>query len=149
MRIPEYVISDLKDLNKNHLMAVGFAFTGFTVAYGVNRACRWFFQMQATDAKKMRTQFVELIAVGLGFQACFFLENTFNISKEYSSCTVNLRVLVLHIAAFALASIRDPKKIVRAGIGLSAASVCLGPIYMGAIGTLFGSFGAELKEYLR
>jgi len=144
MRIPEYVISDLKGLGKNHLIAVGFAFTGFTVAYSVNKACRWFFQVQ-DDAKKMRSELVGLIAAGLGFQASSFLGNIVNIRNDL--CTVSPRILVFHIAAFANASLRDPRKIVRAGIVLSAASVCLPPIFMGAAGAFLGGLGVKWEDF--
>lgn len=138
MRIPEYIISDLKDLGINHLMALGFGLTGFSVAYGVNKTCQWFFQLRDADQKEtMRSRFVEILAMGLGLEACFFLAHK---DRMGNSSAVNPRVLVAHIAAFALASFTDPKKIVRAGIGLSAASVCLNPIYMGAAGTCFGGW---------
>lgn len=144
MRIPEYVISDLKGLGKNHLIAVGFALTGFTVAYSVNKACRWFFQMQ-DDAKKMRSEFVGLIVAGLGLQASVFLGNIVNIRNDH--CTVNPRILVFHIAAFAIASLGDSRKIVRAGIALSAASVCLPPMFMGAAGACLGGLSAKWEDF--
>ena len=147
MRIPEYIVSDLKDLGRNHLMALGFGLAGFTVAFCVNKACRWFFQIPASEVATKRSVFIELIATGLGLQACFSLVNRVAIFRN-DSYTVNHRILILHVAAFALASLYDPRKIVCAGIGLSVASICLTPVSMGAVGAVFGIVGTELKEYL-
>lgn len=149
MRIPEYIISDLKDLSRNHLMALSFGLTGFTVAYSVSKACQWFFQSkdEDPDGTTIRSKVFELMAAGLGLQACFSLAKH-TIGDPDSSCPVNPRIFVLHITAFALASLRDPKKIIRAGICLSAATILISPSFSGVVGAFFGSLGDELKDYL-
>jgi hypothetical protein len=148
MRIPEYFISDLKDLGKNHLAALGFGLTGYLVAYSVNKACRWFFQSQDrdSDAAAIRKGVFELMAAGLGLQACLSLGKR-TLGDPESICVVNPRIFVLHIAAFALASLRDPKKIIRAGVCLSAATILISPSFIGVVGATFGSFGDELNRH--
>lgn len=150
MRITENLVPDLKDLGKNQLIGLGFALTGYVVAYSVTRAGAWFFKNQGNAARTSSEQKInrtreiyQLFAAFLGVEVCILLAN-----KSYlRSPAPHPRVLDLHVVAFALASFGDQTKRIRAAIGLSAASVLLPPAYLGAIGAAFGGHGDDLQLF--
>ena len=150
MHITENLVPDLKDLGKNQLIGLGFAVTGYVVAYSVTKAFAWFFNRgnaaQTASERKInqkRVMTYQLIAAFLGVEVCILLAN-----KSYlRSPATHPRVLDLHVVAFALASFGDQTKMIRAAIGLSAASVLLRPAYLGAIGAALGGHGDDIQLF--
>jgi hypothetical protein len=152
MHITESLVSDLKALGKNHLIALGLACAGFTVAFSVNKACRWFFdsphRIPRFDRKQDEVRFIiiTMITFGTSAQVNMVLANKY-LSNQNPSYDGNLRMLALYITAFALASLRDKRRVIRAAISLSAATAFLHPLFISIPFSGIGALGVSPKHY--
>jgi hypothetical protein len=152
MHITENLVSDLKALGKNHLIALGLACAGFTVAFSVNKACRWFFNSQPSlshrgwKQEEVRFIIITMITFGTSAQVNMVLANKY-LSNQNPSYDGNLRMLALYICAFALASLRDERRVIRAAIVLSAATAFLHPLFISIPFSGIGALGVSPKDY--
>lgn len=151
MRITDGLVSDFKDLGKNHLIALGFAAAGFTVAYSVNKACLWFFAEKDKNVSKEDKQKESLnklvfamIAFGVAAQTNSFVRS---IASDFhiKSHPLSQRILALYVTAFVLASLRDQKKVCM-GIVLSAAIAYIDPRITSDGAACFGSLLEEILD---
>jgi predicted acyltransferase len=152
MHITENLISDLKVLGKNHLIALGLSCTGFAVAFSVNKACQWFFDRQdrllyrSSKKEELRFIIITMIAFCTSAQVNLELANRY-LGNHHSHYHGNLRMLAFYISAFALASLKDERRMIRAAIILSAVAAFIHPLFISAPVSAIGAAGIELRDY--
>ena len=128
--------SEFTRLGQNHLMALGFAVTGFLVAKIVREGAARYFG--TASWQELKPRLIGVVATAVGLQTCISAAEFMHLDHS-KSFMLGHKILIVYAAVLAGAAFAKQSKLA-IGIALSGMCALTGPYAVAGLGAVAGAF---------